>query len=107
MTWKVEDRWLGKDPKVLAEVIKERFDGSKFHEYQAFWNPEGEWEALVICPSSKCSHSFQTFLTIQKCEKLLQHWDSDTNYYRFPCLECSTFINVQRRMLKVSLEHLS
>jgi len=71
MTWKAKDRWLGKDPKVLAKVIKEHFDGSKFHEYQAFWNPEGEWEARIICPSSKCSHFFQTFLPTQKCEKLL------------------------------------
>jgi len=71
MTWKAKDRWLGKDPKVLEKVIKEHFDGSKFREYQAFWNPEGEWEAPVICPSSKCSHFFQTFPPAQKCEKLL------------------------------------
>jgi hypothetical protein len=33
MTWRAKDRWLGKDPKVLLEVIKEYFDGIKFHEY--------------------------------------------------------------------------
>ncbi len=33
MTWKANDKWLGKDPKVLLEVIEEHFDGSKFHEY--------------------------------------------------------------------------
>jgi len=33
MTWKVKDRWLGKDPKVFPKVIKEQFDGSKFCEY--------------------------------------------------------------------------
>ncbi len=71
MTWKTKDRWLGKDPKVLAEVIKEHFDGSKFCEYQTFWNPEGEWEAPVICHSNKCSHSFQTFPPVRKCEELL------------------------------------
>jgi hypothetical protein len=41
MTWRPKDRWLGKDPKVLPKIIKEHFDGSKFHEYQAFWNLEG------------------------------------------------------------------
>ncbi len=61
MTWRDKDRWLGKDPEVLLEVIKEHFDGSKFREYQAFWNHEGEWEALVICPNNICSHSFRTF----------------------------------------------
>jgi len=49
MTWKTKDRWLGKFPKVLPKVIKEHFDGSKFHEYQAFWNLEGEWEAPSPC----------------------------------------------------------
>ncbi len=68
MTWKAKDRWLGKDPKVLPEVIKEHFDGSKFCKYQAFWNPEGEWEAPVICPNNKCSHSFRAFPPTQKCE---------------------------------------
>jgi hypothetical protein len=58
MTWKAKDRWLGKDPKVLPKVIKEHFDGSKFRECQAFWNLEGGWEAFVICPNNKCSHSF-------------------------------------------------
>ncbi len=33
MPWRVKDRWLGKDPKVLLEVIKEHFNGSKFREY--------------------------------------------------------------------------
>jgi hypothetical protein len=36
MTWRTKDRWLGKDPKVLLEIIKEHFDGSKLREYQAF-----------------------------------------------------------------------
>jgi hypothetical protein len=36
MTWKAKDRWLGKDPKVLLEVIKKHLDGSKFCEYQTF-----------------------------------------------------------------------
>ncbi len=27
MTWRAKDRWLGKDPKVLLEVIEDRFDG--------------------------------------------------------------------------------
>jgi hypothetical protein len=42
MTWRAKDRWVGKDPNVLLEVIKEHFDGSKFCEYQAFWNFKGE-----------------------------------------------------------------
>jgi hypothetical protein len=49
MTWKTKDRWLGKFPNVLPKVIKEHFDGNKFHEYQAFWNLEGEWEAPSPC----------------------------------------------------------
>jgi hypothetical protein len=48
MTWRANDKWLGKDPKILLEVIEEHFDGNKFHEYQAFWNLEKEWDALVI-----------------------------------------------------------
>jgi hypothetical protein len=95
MTWRAKDRWLGKDPKVLPEVIKEHFDGNKFPKCQAFWNPKREWEALVICPNNKCSHFFQTFLPAQKCEELFQHWDSNTNYYKFPCSECSIIINVK------------
>jgi hypothetical protein len=66
MTWRVKDRWLGKDPKVLPKIIKEHFDASKFREHHAFWNPEGEWEAPVICPNSKCSHFFQAFPLAQK-----------------------------------------
>jgi len=95
MTWRIKGRWLGKDPKVLLEVIKEHFNGNKFLECQAFWNPKREWETLVICPNSKCSRFFWTFFRAQKCEKLFQHWDSDTNYYKFPCSECSTVINVK------------
>jgi hypothetical protein len=94
MTWRAKDRWLGKFPKVLPKVIEKHFDGNKFPEYHAFWNLEGEWEALVICPNNKCSHYFQTFPPTRKCEKLLQHWDLDINYYRFPCSKCSTLINV-------------
>ncbi len=30
MTWRAKDKWLGKNPKVLAKVIEEHFDGSKF-----------------------------------------------------------------------------
>jgi hypothetical protein len=33
MTWGMKDRWLGKEATVLPKVIKEHFDGSKFHEY--------------------------------------------------------------------------
>jgi hypothetical protein len=32
MTWRTKGRWLGKDPKVLLEVIKEHFNGNKFPE---------------------------------------------------------------------------
>jgi hypothetical protein len=48
---------------------------------------------------------FSSISSSQKCEKLFHHWDLDIYYYRFPCSKCSTFINVQRRMLKVSLKH--
>jgi hypothetical protein len=58
MTWRIKGRWLGKDPKVLLEVIKEHFNGNKFLECQAFWNPKREWETLVICPNNKCSRFF-------------------------------------------------
>jgi hypothetical protein len=27
MTWKTKDKWLGKDPKVLLEIIEDHFDG--------------------------------------------------------------------------------
>jgi hypothetical protein len=33
----------------LLEVIEKHFDGSKFHEYHAFWNLGKEWDTLVIC----------------------------------------------------------
>jgi hypothetical protein len=26
-TWKIKNRWLGKDPKVLLEIIENHFDG--------------------------------------------------------------------------------
>jgi len=38
-TWRAKDMWLGKDfESFVAKDIKEHFDGSKFCEYQAFWD---------------------------------------------------------------------
>jgi len=58
---------------MFAKCYIKTFDGNKFHEYQVFWNLKMEWEALVIYPNNKCSHSFQAFPLGQKCEKLIQH----------------------------------
>jgi hypothetical protein len=58
MTWKAKERWLGKNPKVLLEVIEEHFDGKRFCEYQAFWNPKSKWETPIIFPNMTCSHFF-------------------------------------------------
>jgi len=92
---------VGKISQCLPNVISDHFDGSKFREYQVFWNLKVEWEALVIYPNNKCSQSFQTFLLGQKCEELIQHWNSKTEHYMFPCLKCSSLIHVPMHMLKI------
>ncbi len=57
-TWKAKDRWLGKDfESFVPKVIKEHFDGSKFCEYQAFWDLEIEWEVHIICPKKAYFHA--------------------------------------------------
>ncbi len=46
MTWRAKDRWLGKDPKVLLEVIKEHFDGSNFMNIRHFGILKGSGRPL-------------------------------------------------------------
>jgi len=72
MTWRAKDRWLGKDPKVLLEVIEDHFDGlASFVNIRHFGILKGSERPFVICPNSKCSHSFQAFPPTQKCEELV------------------------------------
>lgn len=99
--WRNKDKWLGKDIDWVPEKIEEHYDGSKFRECQAFWDPEKEWETLVICPNTNCSHSFRAFPT--KCEELVAPWNEHTKHYTLCCTECSSRIYAPKKMEKVSI----
>jgi hypothetical protein len=104
MTWRTKDMWLGRNPKVLPKVIKKHFDGNKFRECQAFWNPEREWEAFVICPNNKCSHFFRTFLPAQSVRNCFSIGIQIQIIISFNA-QSVQLLSMSKCMLKVSLEH--
>jgi len=80
-TWRAKARWLGKDfESFVPEMIKEHFDGNKFCEYQAFWDPEAEWEVLIICNKKACFHASKTFPPSKRCDEVIQHWDPEIQH---------------------------
>ena len=102
-TWRNKEKWLGQDPFLIPENIHEQYDERKFRELQAFWNPEGDWEAPVICPNTHCLHAFKAFAT--KCDSLLHSWDIETQHYTFVCRECSSRIHAPRQTHQVRIFH--
>jgi hypothetical protein len=101
-TWRARDKWLGKDSTFVSKVIREHFDGNKFQENQAFWDPKVEWKIPVIYLNMNCSHAFKTFLASQRCKEVIKHWDSNIEHYKFACLECLSKIHAMTCMLKVN-----
>ena len=101
--WRNKDKWLGKDIDWVPEKIEEHYDGSKFRECQAFWDPEKEWETPVICQNTNCSHLFRASPT--KCEELVALWNEHIKHYTLCCTECSSRIHAPKKMEKVSIRN--
>jgi hypothetical protein len=80
--------------------ISKFWDGKKLKEYQAFWDLDTTWEALVMCTRNDYEELFQAFP--QPCQELIDNWDEITSQvYHFQCLACLTNIQCGKKTILV------
>lgn len=90
--WRNKEVWRGHPKEFISDSIKDFWDGSKFREYQEFWDPESSWEGPQVCPMPHCKRTYRAFPKLKKCQELIENWDEDHQLYSFPCSQCGTLI---------------
>lgn len=98
--WRNKSKWRGVNPDDPISQSCEIWDGSKFKKYQAFWDPQQEWEAPVKCSNTTCKEVFRAFPT--PCQELQDRWNATTEEYTFDCSACFSTITSKKTFLQVS-----
>ena len=96
--WRANLEWL--NVQTPPPYILNVWHGEKVREYQHFWNPEVEWELPVTCPNIRCRRPYCAFP--KKCKTLRNpnHWDVQTNSYRFKCKLYKRQVVVPKKMVQ-------
>ncbi len=102
--WHQWGRWLGKTPSFQSKNIFEFWDGIKMRAYEAFWDPNAQWELPVICTNNNCKSIYRAFPN--PCMEILQGWDVSTQQYKFCCSKCSTLIVCAKQTKQVCVHDL-
>ncbi len=102
--WRQWGRWLGKTPSFQSENIFEFWDGTKMRAYQAFWDPNAQWELLVICTNNNCKSIYRA--VPNPYMEIIQGWDVSTQQYKFCRWKCSTLIVCAKQTKEVCVHDL-
>ena len=101
--WRKKDEWKELPMTTGFQNIKEFWHGTKFGQYQNFWDPMEKWEGPQCCKVPTCNRYYRAFPSSMKCAELsnVRNWNEERTVYSFPCSECGALVEGPKIFHKV------